>query len=523
MALLLPDDAVADVLRRLPPRGLAAARCVCKPWRDLVDVRALLRPRLLPRSAHGVLINYIDHGRPHLFSRPSSSSPSSAAAIGGEIIDGNLTFLPNDGDRDWWCVLDHCDGLLLCGIEWGSQLCACNPATRRWATLPAARQGPSRYAAAYLAFDPAASPDYEVLLIPNLPEKPSPPVPNQPRRRRRRRQDELAGPFCLHMLFSPLDAADESDLDGDVDVAVDVDVDVDDDEVATPAASSVDDDQYKLMEWPPSPYLLEVFSSRSGRWEERAFVREGEKVTTVEDMMPLGYPYRGPRRGYSVYHHGSLYAHCRGAFVTRYSLANGKYQVIETPINMANNKWEKPYLGKSEMGVLFGMIHGGQLSVWILQESAGQMGWILTYQHDLRPFAKEVSSLRYNGNLTTGSWTVEENSTGMHGNRDTLSAEDFEWDSDNDDFLAVEVRNEEYDDDCEHFDILGFHPYKEVVFLDQSFKTIAFHLNSSKIQYLGYSRPKCYYRNYTNGIYESFVYTPCMIGELHGVIGQSSS
>lgn len=121
----------------------------------------------------------------------------------------------------------------------------------------------------------------------------------------------------------------------------------------------------------------------------------------------------------------------------RYSLANGKYQVIETPINMANYKWEKPYLGKSEMGVLFGMIHGGQLSVWILQESAGQMGWILTYQHDLRPFAKEVSSLRYNGNLTTGSWTVEENSTGMHGNRDTLSAEDFEWDSDNDDFLVV--------------------------------------------------------------------------------------
>uniref|UniRef100_A0A0E0MHG1 F-box domain-containing protein n=1 Tax=Oryza punctata TaxID=4537 RepID=A0A0E0MHG1_ORYPU len=514
MTLPVPDDAVADVLRRLPPRSLAAARCVCKAWRALVDGRALLRPHLLPHSVHGVVVNYIDHCRPHLFSRPSSSA---AAAIGK--IDGNFTFMPNnDGDRDWWSVLDHCDGLLLCGIEWGSQLCVCNPATRRWETLPA-REEPSRYAAAYLAFDPAASPDYEVLLIPNLPEKPSPPVPHRPRRRRPklRRQDEVAGPFCLDMLFSPLDAADESDLDGDGETRMDDD---DEEEVATPP-SSVDDDQYSLMEWPPSPYLLKLFSSRSGQWEDRAFVREGEKVTTVEEMLPLGYSYRGPRRGYSVYCHGSLYVHCRGAFVTRYSLSNGKYQVIETPINMANYKWEKPYLGKSEMGVLFGMIHGCQLSVWILHESAGQMGWILSYQHDLRPFAKEVRSLTYDC-MTTGPWTVEEDSIDMHENRDTISAEDFEWDSDNDDFLAFEVRNEEYDD-CAYFDILGFHPYKEVIFLDQSFGTIAYHLNSSKIQYLGYSRPKCYYRNYTNGIYESFLYTPCMIGELHGVIGQSSS
>ena len=44
---------------------------------------------------------------------------------------------------------------------------------------------------------------------------------------------------------------------------------------------------------------------------------------------------------------------------------------------------------------------------------------------------------------------------------------------------------------------------------------VADHLNTSKAQYLGNSRPKSYYRNYTNDIYESFVYTPCMIGELN--------
>jgi hypothetical protein len=57
------------------------------------------------------------------------------------------------------------------------------------------------------------------------------------------------------------------------------------------------------------------------------------------------------------------------------------------------------------------------------------------------------------------------------------------------------------------------------------FGVVAYHLNASKIQYLGISRPKCYYRNHTNGIYESFLYTPCMIGDLlHGdETGQSSS
>uniref|UniRef100_A0A0D9XUF2 F-box domain-containing protein n=1 Tax=Leersia perrieri TaxID=77586 RepID=A0A0D9XUF2_9ORYZ len=61
-AMPVPDDLAADILRRLPPRTLAAARRVCKPWRDLVDGRA----RLLPHKAHGVVINYIDHYRPHL-------------------------------------------------------------------------------------------------------------------------------------------------------------------------------------------------------------------------------------------------------------------------------------------------------------------------------------------------------------------------------------------------------------------------------------------------------------------------
>uniref|UniRef100_M8C4U0 Uncharacterized protein n=1 Tax=Aegilops tauschii TaxID=37682 RepID=M8C4U0_AEGTA len=61
----------------------------------------------------------------------------------------------------------------------------------------------------------------------------------------------------------------------------------------------------------------------------------------------------------------------------------------------------------------------------------------------------------------------------------------------------------------------GFHPYKEVVYLTDLFGVVAYHLKNSKVQYLGNSRAESYDRSYTDGIYESFVYSPCMVGELN--------
>jgi len=105
----------------------------------------------------------------------------------------------------------------------------------------------------------------------------------------------------------------------------------------------------------------------------------------------------------------------------------------------------------------------------------------------------------HNARQTDGSWTVEEDKTSMQ--------ESCEWDSDNDDTFTVNrLEGQEY---CyQGLDIIGFHPFKKVVFMARWFGVVAYHLNSSKIQYLGFSRPKCYYGNHTNGIYESFLYTP---------------
>ncbi|KAF7062662.1 hypothetical protein CFC21_069237 [Triticum aestivum] len=128
----LPDDALGDVLRRLPPRWLAASRCVCKAWRRTIDERRLLRPDLLPLSFAGFFIQFDSHAFPEFFARPSSSSANT-----------KLDFLPppmypfdgvGDGFDEDYFVRDHCNGLLL------TSLYVVNPATRRWDLLPPRRR-----------------------------------------------------------------------------------------------------------------------------------------------------------------------------------------------------------------------------------------------------------------------------------------------------------------------------------------------------------------------------------------------
>ncbi|CAM0947203.1 unnamed protein product [Alopecurus aequalis] len=95
------------------------------------------RRRATHSKVHGIFINYIDHGRPHLFARPSPNSSDSSRPI----VDAMLDFLPGDDDlRWWWSVLDHSNGLLLCEMG-NNKLCVCNPATRRWTLIPLSAGG----------------------------------------------------------------------------------------------------------------------------------------------------------------------------------------------------------------------------------------------------------------------------------------------------------------------------------------------------------------------------------------------
>ncbi|KAK3146683.1 hypothetical protein QOZ80_3BG0270180 [Eleusine coracana subsp. coracana] len=164
MAQRLPDDVLADVLRHLAPRYLAASRSVCRAWRDVVDARGLLRADLLPLSLAGLFINFHCLDITELFSRPSTDAS----------ICGKHDYFPDAaaGVRSWSFVLHHCNGLLLIAVDNDSDdLRVLNPATRFWTALPkcpAPVMETDLLHDEYLAYDPTVSPHYQVFSIPRF-------------------------------------------------------------------------------------------------------------------------------------------------------------------------------------------------------------------------------------------------------------------------------------------------------------------------------------------------------------------
>ncbi|RLN16819.1 hypothetical protein C2845_PM02G03130 [Panicum miliaceum] len=234
----------------------AASRCVCRAWRAVVDARRLLRAELLPLSPAGIFINF--HGYDdvtELFSRPSSSP-----------VSGMRHYLPEAGGRSWGYVRDHCHGLLLVDgagrDDYHRPLqYVLNPATRRVAPLPLRRPPHVEVNSCedrYLAYDPADSPHYQVVSVTRF--------------------------LCKR----------------------------------EPSDIFYDRPNYQLdplverSEWPPSLYTLHVLSSRTGRWEERSFARQGGAAGTVADMRHSPHEKQN-----AVYWRGALYVHCQTDFVTR--------------------------------------------------------------------------------------------------------------------------------------------------------------------------------------------------------------
>jgi hypothetical protein len=215
------------------------------------------------------------------------------------------------------------------------------------------------------------------------------------------------------------------------------------------------------------------------------------------------------------------------------------------------------FLGKSEKGVYLATVQDKyRLRVWTLTESCGHIYWVLKHHTDLEPLAM----VRFRGlRLFDKTWTIvgdddvpyyydyyygydyydgeeeeededeventevevkeeeedkEDDKIGegvQKENNKMVMSKDHEWNSDDDNVLRIE----DYDTWSGEINFLGFHPYKEIIFLGlTSLIGVAFHLKSSKVHYLGKMRPSDYGKSPTNGIYEVFPYTPCMIGEL---------
>uniref|UniRef100_A0ACD5VMJ7 Uncharacterized protein n=1 Tax=Avena sativa TaxID=4498 RepID=A0ACD5VMJ7_AVESA len=508
----LPDDVLADIFGRLAPRWIAASRCVCPSWRASIDGRRLLRADLLPLSLRGIFTHFDLQKYPAFFSRPT---PPSAPAFSGK-----LSFLPSADPagcvwypdepydiREKYSITDHCNGLLLIDKY------VVNPATRRWDALPPAPPGRVQFIFRtdqdlgdgtphyetihnYLVFDPTVSPHYQVLRI------------------------------C--------------------------------------ALSRMHDLRKKDTECPSPVCTLNVLSSRSGCWEERRFVREGDAAGTFLEVRARALSTGEEHFMFTVN-------------LISISLSTNTYRVIRPPPDYEADTYPGLHPQKSEKGVYFVSLDKYWLRVWILVESCGQIEWVLKHDKDLEPVLA-----RRRPQQVHGPWMLK----GINHNsfctcfpedyKEDIVEEKIEWSSDTDDVLDDEdmiqkcsskechsnnesddilgnkdtieecsseankkaVLEEKFESSSKDDDIvedcyfneedrcviamLGFHPYKEILFLSESAKTgLAYHLNSSKIQCLGNIYPTDY-ANYCGYRYEgdemdtvkyAFPYTPCWIEE----------
>lgn len=66
-------------------------------------------------------------------------------------------------------------------------------------------------------------------------------------------------------------------------------------------------------EWPPSPFMIPVYSSRTGAWETKPFVREGDAAGTIADVRSAEVP----AHCHAVYRRETLYVHCKGDYIMR--------------------------------------------------------------------------------------------------------------------------------------------------------------------------------------------------------------
>uniref|UniRef100_A0A0D9XMA4 Uncharacterized protein n=1 Tax=Leersia perrieri TaxID=77586 RepID=A0A0D9XMA4_9ORYZ len=226
-------------------------------------------------------------------------------------------------------------------------------------------------------------------------------------------------------------------------------------------------------------WLIRPYSN--GQWEERSFVREGEAAGRVADM-PSHCSFVEQD---AVYQQGARYINCYKKFVMRYrfkiSLSNEKYRVIKPP-HFQIFIWE---------------IREG-FHIYILDESCGEVKWVSRHFCYLGPIVGRERIDR------PRSLILQEY-------EDVTVEGKFDWDSDNDDVIVPEAEREFVSNDT--FTFLGFHPYREIVFLSEnSIGGLAYHLSSSKVQSLGHLCPKHdEERTSIEPVIEAcFLYTPWM-------------
>nr|CAB3488035.1 unnamed protein product [Digitaria exilis] len=182
----LPDDALVEILSRLPAKSLCRFKCVSVAWRDLIVDR--LRCNRLPQTLEGFF--YVFDGDDEAQGGSSDAGAVSPDhAVHGRFINtlgkpsplASFSFLAKQPGIEKFGLLHSCNSLLLFGHRRAGDsydslgYIVCNPATERWVAVPSSGWRPddddesedsdseTSCTFTYLVFDPAVSSHFQLV------------------------------------------------------------------------------------------------------------------------------------------------------------------------------------------------------------------------------------------------------------------------------------------------------------------------------------------------------------------------
>uniref|UniRef100_R7W268 Uncharacterized protein n=1 Tax=Aegilops tauschii TaxID=37682 RepID=R7W268_AEGTA len=161
-------------------------------------------------------------------------------------------------------------------------------------------------------------------------------------------------------------------------------------------------------------------------------------------------------------------------------------------------------LGRSEKGVYFAALDGQcHLRVWILTECCGQSEWFLKHDNNLHQIPPPQN---YDPQVHRPCWIMADINPAIY----STVKKKFELNSDHEIIFETRLEGRRWD---EHIKILGFHPYKEIIYFSETLnRGYAYHLDELKLEDLGNMRPKGLDDCYNKELERSIPYTPCLLG-----------
>ncbi|KAI4967188.1 hypothetical protein ZWY2020_023697 [Hordeum vulgare] len=305
-----------------------------------------------------------------------------------------------------------------------------------------------------------------------------------------------------------------------------------------------------------------VFSSQAKQWASRQFVPQHCGPGNLYDAVTAPDASDVRRWNSAEYWRGSLYVHCWNNVVMILRNSEQVYDMVPLPGKAYQDKkyvtlttpLRRSVFASYETGVHYVAFEKYQLRIWILRESTdGQVGWMLTHEADLGPYGRQIDAYAYTDpkleweavdskkapfnlfkarNIEDMIYDEEdrqsdtcdddvddggqdEEGDAQEDKDDQLKSEegsDYSWDPDEDNFIDVD-ESAAQPEDYENYLLLGLHPHKDVVlFLTPSQAVAAYHVMTSKIQYLGKHLVRDPWSFYGANI--AFPYRPCYVDAL---------